>query len=309
MITYGHEKFIEESINSILAQQTNFEFLIKIADDVSPDNTPAVVKRISETHPLGHRIVYERNTSNKGAMRNFGDLITSCSTPYIALCEGDDYWTDNTKLQKQINFLEAHPEYVLSCHDAIDVDINGTPVASKRLGDHEKKDCSARELRLGAYILTLTMCYRNVIKSMPEELYTSYNGDLFLTTLLGEFGMCKFQRDIKPAAYRLHPGGMWSLQSQAGRWKMSASTYISLTKYYHRIGLYDVSAHWLNFYFNRTIDVVRLYLTSGEKKEARKYEREAVGNIFNYSFKSGVSYIIRLLKLYREVKSVGVKTN
>ena len=111
MITYGHEKFIEQAINGVLMQETNFEIELIISNDCSPDATDSVIQSILKTHPRASVIKYINHKENIGMTPNFVSAIKQCNGKYIAFCEGDDYWTDPLKLQKQVDFLEANEDY------------------------------------------------------------------------------------------------------------------------------------------------------------------------------------------------------
>ncbi|MDA8807644.1 glycosyltransferase [Flavobacteriaceae bacterium] len=111
MITYKHEKFIKQAIEGVLMQETDFEFNLIIADDCSPDNTHEIVNKIIKNHSKGFKIKYFRHEKNIGMYDNGLFAINKCKGKYIALCEGDDYWTDPLKLQKQLEFLEKDKEY------------------------------------------------------------------------------------------------------------------------------------------------------------------------------------------------------
>ncbi|WP_179022235.1 glycosyltransferase family 2 protein [Winogradskyella forsetii] len=108
VLTYNQENFIKKCLESILRQQTNFDFDIVIGEDCSIDNTARVVEKLS--------IIYKKinlldNKINLGPFPNFIRTLKACKGKYIAFCEGDDYWIDERKLQKQVDFLEEHPEY------------------------------------------------------------------------------------------------------------------------------------------------------------------------------------------------------
>ena len=118
MITYGHENYIEEAINSVLRQECDFELELIIANDKSPDNTDDVVQRILRNHPKASSIRYILREKNWGIVPNFIDALKQGRGRYIALCEADDYWTDRSKLNKQVCFLEAHLDHSMICHNA-----------------------------------------------------------------------------------------------------------------------------------------------------------------------------------------------
>jgi glycosyltransferase involved in cell wall biosynthesis len=117
MITYLHEAYITQAIEGVLMQKTNFEIELIIADDCSPDKTEEVVKNIITTHPKGHIIKYFKHESNIGMQANGMFAAKQCSGKYIAICEGDDYWTDPYKLQKQVDFLEVNEGYSSIFHN------------------------------------------------------------------------------------------------------------------------------------------------------------------------------------------------
>jgi glycosyltransferase involved in cell wall biosynthesis len=111
MITYNQQHFIGQAIEGILMQKTNFSFKLTIGDDCSTDDTRQICLKYAELFPDRVRILPEQE--NLGAIRNFTRTLNQCDAKYIALCEGDDYWTDPYKLQKQVDFLEANEDYGL----------------------------------------------------------------------------------------------------------------------------------------------------------------------------------------------------
>jgi glycosyltransferase involved in cell wall biosynthesis len=109
MIAYNHEGFISEAINGVMMQQTNFPIELVIGEDCSTDNTRKICLEYKEKYPDKIRLLLPE--SNLGMMNNFLQTLRACTGKYIALCEGDDYWTDPYKLQKQVDFLEKNEKY------------------------------------------------------------------------------------------------------------------------------------------------------------------------------------------------------
>ena len=105
MPNYGQDQFISQAILGVLSQKAEFEIELIVANDCSPDNTEAIVQEIIQNHPNGSWIKYTRHAENKGAIPNFAWSISQAKGKYIAICEGDDYWTDPFKIQKQIDFF------------------------------------------------------------------------------------------------------------------------------------------------------------------------------------------------------------
>ena len=113
MITYGHEAYIKEAINGVLNQECKFNIELIIADDNSPDNTEEVVRKFLKDHPRKHWVRYTKHSENKYMFKNAQWSLDQARGKYIAICEGDDYWSDPFKLQKQVDFLEENPDYGL----------------------------------------------------------------------------------------------------------------------------------------------------------------------------------------------------
>ncbi|NJB72643.1 glucosyltransferase [Saonia flava] len=113
MTTYGHEKYIADAINGVLMQECTFNVELIVADDNSPDKTEDVVKDLIKNHPKKEWVKYTKHKENKGMIPNGIWAYEQTKGEYIALCEGDDYWTDPLKLQKQVDFLNANKEFGL----------------------------------------------------------------------------------------------------------------------------------------------------------------------------------------------------
>ena len=208
MITYNHDKYITDAIEGVLKQKTTFKFDLIIGEDGSTDNTAPIVQKYAELYP--DMIKARFNKSNIGMMPNMIKTLQECSGKYIALCEGDDYWTDPLKLQTQVEFLEANQDCIACYHDAIIIDSAGNITSESKLPENCRRDYTSEELMKGAWILTLSMVFRNVLKEYPSEILGVSNGDTFLTVLLGAHGKGKYLDRIQPAVYRQHEGGVWS---------------------------------------------------------------------------------------------------
>lgn len=203
MITYKHEAFIKQAIEGVLMQETNFEYDLIIADDCSPDNTEAIVRNIIATHPKGHTIKYFRQEKNIGMQANGMFAGQQCKGKYIAVCEGDDYWTDPNKLQKQVDFLENNLEYNLVGHHATDSN-------SKLIGKHEKDSFSFEDIYYRTLIIpTASLVFRNniVFEDWITKVYGGDKAIIFLNAKKGKLKILPFIGSF----YRLHSGGIEQL--------------------------------------------------------------------------------------------------
>lgn len=132
MLTYNHEKYIAQAIESVLAQETSLRYELIIGDDASTDRTPEIVREYAERYPDIIRAVLREK--NLGANRNNFELVPMQRGRYCASLEGDDFWIDPHKMQKQYDFLEVHSEYIGCCGKCLVVDENGTPDYTKNPG-------------------------------------------------------------------------------------------------------------------------------------------------------------------------------
>lgn len=122
MITYNHEEYISKAIDSILMQNVDFNFEIIVGEDCSPDNTRDILSNYEEKYPNKIKIINRKE--NIGVTKNFHDVLMRCKGKYIAFLEGDDFWTDKYKMQKQVDFLEKNTEYIGVAHECNIVDKN-----------------------------------------------------------------------------------------------------------------------------------------------------------------------------------------
>lgn len=120
-ITYNHEPYIRQCLEGFVMQKTNFRFEAIVHDDASTDGTATIIREYAEKYPDIIKPIYETEnqySKHDGSLRRIMD--EACTGKYIALCEGDDYWTDPNKLQQQVDFMESHPDYSMCFHRAIE---------------------------------------------------------------------------------------------------------------------------------------------------------------------------------------------
>lgn len=215
MITYGHQNYIEKAIHSILNQKTNFDIELIVANDNSPDSTSKIVKNIISSHPNGNKIVFIDNPSNIGIMPNFAQALKRCEGKYVALCEGDDYWIDENKLQKQVDFLENNNDYVI-CYHKVKMEKEGEIIDDTITIDTPEKT-TIYDLAKGNFMHTCSVVYRNhLFTDFPDYFYSSPIGDYFLHLLNARFGNIHYI-DQTMAIYRVHNTSYWSSKEQIER--------------------------------------------------------------------------------------------
>jgi group 2 glycosyl transferase len=193
---YNHEKYIRKALDGFVMQKTDFRFEAIVHDDASTDGTAAIIREYADKYPDIIIPIYEKENQYS---KHDGSLIRIMDAQmrgkYIAYCEGDDCWTDPLKLQKQVDFLEAHPDYVLSHTDFDKEDVNtgwrqhNTWKKQYNLNqiDHDWGEQLAGLLLQGKYtIQTLTVCVRNdmIVKARQNAQEVSNSGLLMGDTPL-----------------------------------------------------------------------------------------------------------------------------
>lgn len=230
MITYGHEKFIIEAINSILIQECNFEIELIISNDCSPDKTDDIITNFIKNNEKASKIIkYFKQENNIGMMPNCIFALKQCSGKYIALCDGDDYWTDKNKLQTQVDFLNANKDYVLSFHKVAILKSDGSIVDDFITKVPENYETQETLARFGNYIHTPSVVFRNCIKEFPFEFSQTKIGDYFLYMMITENGKIKFIPEVM-AIYR-EGVGVISKMSNATRFISEINCYSCIASY------------------------------------------------------------------------------
>lgn len=251
MGTYNHAKYIAQALESVLSQKTDFFFRIIISDDFSTDDTRSIIMSYVEKYP--ERIVTlfpDRNYGLAHKDRPYPKVLQQCTAKYIAMLEGDDYWNSPDKLQKQVDFMESHPEYMMCFTNCSIVNEEGTIIRDDRLDEDRKKNLSQAEIFSGLVPPTNTVMYRNkLLEKIPDFLCTCANFDIIFFSLLTDHGDAGYL-DENMACYRIHGEGVWSGGTKEYLHQNVLNSYCSLLKYYyprHRdILLPKVQAFFLN---------------------------------------------------------------
>lgn len=229
MITYNHEEFIEEALVSVLEQNCHFDFEVILSNDCSKDKTDEVINKIIKNHPKGHTIRYTNQEKNLGMNENFIFILEQVKGKYIALLEGDDYWTDKNKLQKQFDFLENNPQYVACFHNAwIENTIENTKYEYHNWKD-SREVTSKEVIEIGGYVFpTAALMFRSTSKFIQLNKYVA--GDLAMALDLLSQGKFYFIKDYM-SVYRRHENGVYSgLLKDAKRFQNFEESVIVLIK-------------------------------------------------------------------------------
>jgi glycosyltransferase involved in cell wall biosynthesis len=274
MITYNHERFIRQALDSALMQDVDFDFEIVVGEDLSTDGTRSILLEYAQKYPGKVRLSLREK--NMGAVTNFYTTLTECRGEYVALLEGDDFWTDPQKLRRQVAFLDEHRDYVSCFHN-----VNGRfedrsrPDYSYVRGDQTEKDTYVLEDLLKVNVIPTCSCVfrRGLFDPIPTWAFGLKMGDYPLHLLNAQYGKTGYL-DLNMAVYRVHSGGVWT--------GMNAMTQLLVD-----LKLFECLATGLKPRFRaaarhalslREWNLGNAYARSGERTLARRYVLRSIKN-------------------------------
>ena len=221
-IAYNHEKYIARALDSFLMQKTNFPFEIVIHDDASTDGTADIIRAYTARYPDIIRPMYQtENQYSKGISNISGAFnFPRARGKYIAMCEGDDYWIDDTKLQRQADYMEAHPECTL-CFHAARIESEDKAMRAKEVRPYRhSKICTPEEvIDKKANYPTASLMFPAVLgKALPQWYHDCPVGDVPIHIFMASKGTVYYM-DRKMSVYRQGVSVSWSTQMEQGNYK------------------------------------------------------------------------------------------
>lgn len=203
MISYNHKAYIRQAIESILSQDVDFPIELVIGDDCSPDGTAFICEEFAARDPRVRLLPRDRNL---GVMPNFSRTLLACRGEYIAVCEGDDYWTDKLKLRKQLGFLDSHPDCGGATHQA-EVVVDNVPVRQFR--ENVPAWLATRDLIGGRMFHMASVMFRRPVIDLFCAAPLVLGCDRLLNFCMSFAGEIHYSEESM-CAYRLHSTGMSS---------------------------------------------------------------------------------------------------
>jgi glycosyltransferase involved in cell wall biosynthesis len=248
--TYNHEKYIAQALESALMQKTNFEYEIIVAEDCSIDQTRSIVLDFQRRNPEKIRLVLPAENLGSAGNRVFAQAFELAQGEYVALLDGDDYWTSAKKLQRQVEFLELHPDCALCFHNALRIYEDGSRVALPHNFPGQKPISVLEDVVQSNFIAGCTpMLRKDAAGRFPEWYYNVPHGDWSLYILCAQHGKIGYIDEIL-GIYRIHNQGFWSKRD-------------AIQKLEEIIAYYETMNANLDFRFN---DIVQP-LVSARRKE------------------------------------------
>lgn len=229
MITYNHENYIREAIEGVINQNTNFSYEILVGEDCSNDLTRSICEEYESKYPKLFKLIPK--TENVGMNKNWSRTVANCSGKYIAICEGDDYWTDPNKLQTQFDIMESNSEYSFTFH-SVSVK-NEIKSINYNYPKPSKKILTFNDILKKHYVPTCSVFYRSEMfpKPDPDFLKHCLMGDLPAQLLLTSRGNAFFL-DKKMATYRKNQNSITMNLTQILKGRRAyVYVYFNLLKY------------------------------------------------------------------------------
>jgi glycosyltransferase involved in cell wall biosynthesis len=288
---YNHVDYIRQALDSVLMQKTGFDYEIVLGEDCSTDGTRDIVLQYKEKYPDKFRLFLPEQ--NLGMLPMFRETYALLTGKYIAWLDGDDFWTDPDKLQKQVDFLESHPDYVMCFHKATDVN---------QILNTEKESLDPDNMLPGATLTSeqflhirnpvrsSSVLHRNVLeRTLPEAFYSIPYSDWAFYFLLLKHGKAKYMDD-NMSVYRIHGGGSWSGQPEKLK-------YYSMIEFYKQLQAFfpwlpeEKTRQLISNHYKR---VLRLELKDKsikgvlfDLKEIIRYDRELLKRFGRLKFITG----------------------
>lgn len=279
-ITYNHEKYVRQCLEGFVMQKTNFPFEVIIHDDASTDNTQTIIKEYVAKYPTIIKPILQTENQYSRGLRRI--LATHCfpraNGKYIAICESDDYWTDPNKLQKQVDFMELHPDCTMCFHNAVVK--NELKKKVVELYKIEDREYLSHELFSNWIVPTASMILRKSLLASPILLNPMIlNGDIIYVLLAADKGKV-FGLSETMSVYRAHEAGVtWNATMDLDRLKRYPAHYLFIKKTFKKVPRKDINKKIYDDY-----------------RKLEQYYKQVEGHIFDI-------YYVKLKILYYRIIS------
>ncbi len=228
VLTYNQEDYIRQTIESVLLQKCNFQFEIIIGEDCSTDDTRRICLEYKSQYPDTISLFFPKE--NIGVTKNSFEVLSRCLGRYIAFCEGDDYWTDPYKLQRQVDFMEKNPDYSLVYHKVNEFWEELNTIQPETINtSNEELTYSILDLAKNNFIHTPSVLIRSNGLNFTKLKQLSKVSDYYLWMLCAQKGKIKYFPEIM-AVYRVSINSTWALKAESFRfsnWLIMLTTLLN----------------------------------------------------------------------------------
>lgn len=235
-ITFNQEAYIRDALEGFVNQKTNFKYEVLLHDDASTDRTAEIIREYQERYPdmikpiLQTQNQYSLGLTNVSGTWNFPRAVKNGSK-YIAMCEGDDYWTDEHKLQRQVDYMEMNPDCSLCFHSA-QVEVQGSAVTERMMRPYKTtRIVTAEEMidKTSGYATASLMFRTDMVKELPDFYNNAPIADIPLQLLAANRGY-GYYIDEPMAVYRLGGAASWTTLMKQGNYEKKQQDYAQAMK-------------------------------------------------------------------------------
>ena len=272
--TYNHERYIAQCLDSLVSQVTDFKYEIIVHDDASTDATADIVREYEAKYPDLIVPIYQTENKYQKKIDTYKEYILPLSKgALLAMCEGDDFWTDTSKLQRQYDFMSTHPEYSLCGHGAYYANEDGSLQTNNYFtASDESRDISIEEI-LGSWkMATASLMYRKDLRIAATPIPFKGdcpNGDFALAVYMSLHGKVYYMKELM-AAYRKNSVGSlnWVWRNDLEKGKANRFKFVEMLE---RIDEYSGYKYHEIIEKNKAHNLFYAYLIAGDVKNAKKY--------------------------------------
>lgn len=311
-LVYNHAPYIRQCLDGFVMQKTNFRFEAIVHDDASTDGTQDIIREYEKKYPDIIKPIYEvENQYRKGTLRAIMDNAVSESSKYIAICEGDDYWTDPYKLQKQVDFLEGHSEYTMTCHRVKCFSESDQKFIREDYCYEKSQDIRVKDIiyRTGLFIPTCSIIYRKEVKdNYPDYCTKCLVGDYPLQIMCAMKGKTYYFNDLM-GIYRVNNNNSW-MGKQV--WRKFSKERVEVIR--SQLNMFKGFAkdypQWEKQFHNKEVDHILRFMPSKigvSQEDYKKYVEEFVEEINKFTLLEKLDMKIRMCNnqyvksLYRKI--------
>lgn len=258
-LAFNHEKYIRDALEGFVMQKTDFEYEVFVHDDASTDNTALIIEEYANRYPDIINPIYQKeNQYSKGVSISREIIFPKMKGKYIAICEGDDFWSDKNKLQKQVEFLENHQEYSACVHNTEQLDCRTGKVSyiNKSQFDMDLEFDKVIEKGNSQFQLSSILC-RKEFFMVPEEITGKGFGDYPLAIYLMFNGKIRYFKDVM-SVYRIFANGSWTSRHYINAsLNKQIETQKNLIDFLQRLAQYSSKKNMLKEYSNAINNILK----------------------------------------------------
>lgn len=289
-LAYNHEKYIRNTLEGFISQKTDFLFEVIIHDDASTDNTANIIKEYEQKYPEIIIPIYQTEnqySQKKMILSNY--IYPKMRGKYIAVCEGDDYWCDEQKLQKQVEFLESHKEYIACVHNTLRINYKNhkQELFNMKQEDYDPQFQEIIQGGAACYHLSSLVYKRELLESRPDFCKVARGmGDYQMSIFLALSGKIHYIGKIM-SVYRYGVEGSWTVRTRTDKIK-------TIEHFKKEIGLLNEVDEYSQYRFHDVIQDVILHRKYKVAELEEKFSTLKKGELKNIYLKKSLKHKIKI---------------